>query len=107
MGQTGGDVERLWERIEGGILEELMGQDLHPYLSTGWDFPFLGGDLLDDLVRLIGWIDHMAVDDGMSASTVDTYISGAKAISLEQLVISDALGRRGEALHVWIQLIKC
>jgi hypothetical protein len=66
-------------------------------------FPFLGGDLVDDLVRLLGWIDHMAVDDGMSASTVDTYISGAKAILLEQLVISDALGRRGEARHVWIQ----
>jgi len=69
----------------------------------GWGFPFLGGDLMDDLIRLIGWIDHMAVDNGMSASTVDTYISGAKAILLEQLVISDALGRRGEARHVWIQ----
>jgi hypothetical protein len=50
--------EAMWRGCGNGlkeewaaILEELMGQDLHPYLSTGWDFPFLGGDLLDDLVR--------------------------------------------------------
>jgi hypothetical protein len=103
-------VGRPWERVEGGMgrhTRRAYGAgftSLSKYsCSMGWDFPFLEGDLLDDLVRLIGWIDHMAVDDGMSASTVDTYISGAKAILLEQLVISDALGRRGEARHYWIQ----
>jgi hypothetical protein len=65
--------------------------------------PYLGNDLLDDLLRIVGWIHYMAVDEGKAASTVDSYVTGAKAQLLLELVISDALGRKGDARHVWVQ----
>jgi hypothetical protein len=70
----------------------------------GWEDPYLGGALHDDLLRIIGWIDHMAIDQGKPASTVDSYITGAKQQLLMQLVTSEALGRAGEPRHAWIRL---
>jgi hypothetical protein len=63
--------------------------------SMGLKYPYLGGDLRKDLVLILGWIDHMAVDKGHPASTVDSYVTGAKQQLLEQFVISEALGRAG------------
>jgi hypothetical protein len=37
----------------------------------------------------------MAVDKGHPASTVDSYVTGAKQQLLEQFVISEALSRAG------------
>lgn len=69
----------------------------------GWEEPYLGGALDDDLLRLIGWIDHMAIDQGKPASTVGSYVTGAKQQLLMQLVISEALGRAGEPRHAWVR----
>ncbi len=69
----------------------------------GWGYPYLGGDLVDDAVRLVAWINHLAVDKGHPASTVDSYVTGAKQILGQHLVFSDALGRAGEPRHVWVQ----
>lgn len=65
----------------------------------GWGYPYLGGSLQEDLIRILGWIDHLAVDKGHPASTVDTYVTGAKQQLLEQFVISEALGKAREPRH--------
>jgi hypothetical protein len=71
--------------------------------SMGWKHPYLGGDLREDLVRVLGWIDHMmAIDKGHPASTVDSYVTGAKQQLLVQFVISEALGRAREPRHMLV-----
>jgi hypothetical protein len=104
-------VEELWnDRIIGGVVTNTRRaysagfSSLARYSQTmRWEFPYLGNDLLDDLLRIVGWIHYMAVDEGKAASTVDSYVTGAKAQLLLELVISDALGRKGDARHVCVQ----
>jgi hypothetical protein len=67
----------------------------------GWKPPYLGGDLREDLVRILGWIDYLAADKGHPASTVDSYVTGTKQQLLEQFVISVALGRARERCGPW------
>jgi hypothetical protein len=58
---------------------------------------------VDDAIRVVGWIDYMAVDEGKIYSTVDAYITGAKTHLGRELIISEALGERGAPRHTWIR----
>lgn len=70
--------------------------------TMGWEFPYLGGACGEDLARILGWIDHLAVDKGHPASTVDSYVTGAKKQLLEQFVISEVLGRTLEPRYMLV-----
>ena len=65
----------------------------------GWHDPYLGVGLYPDIARIMGWIDHLEIDKGHPASTVDTYLSGVKQQLGERGVISEALGRVREPRH--------
>ena len=73
--------------------------------TMGWESPFLGGgDALDDVLRIVGWVDHLAIDEGLTYSTIDVYITGAKTYLLRHtLIVSGALGEMGSPRHVWIR----
>jgi hypothetical protein len=50
---------------------------------------------VDDAIIVVGWIDHMAVDEGKTYSTVDAYITGAKTQQMKtELIISWNWGER-------------
>jgi hypothetical protein len=61
--------------------------------------PVSRGSLHDDIIRLLGWIDHLEVDKGHPASTVDSYLTGVKQQLGERAVISEALGKAREPRH--------
>jgi hypothetical protein len=65
----------------------------------GWCYPYLGVSVYDDATRIMGWIDHLEVDKGHPASTVDTYLTGIKQQLGERGVISEALGKVREPRH--------
>ena len=113
LGISGAVVEGLWnDRIVAGMGSNTTRAYRAGYTSftkfcrsMQWEWPYLGQGrpVENDSMRIVGWVDHMAVDEGKPASTVDSYITGAKAELLLELVISPALGIRGDARHVWIQ----
>jgi hypothetical protein len=111
LGISGAVVEGLWnDRILGGMGPNTrrayhagFTSFVNYSRSMGWEYPYLGGRVEDDSMRIVGWVDHMAVDEGKPVSTVDSYITGAKTELLLDLVLSDALGKRGDARHVWIR----
>jgi hypothetical protein len=62
----------------------------------GWQEPYLGGTLENDLLRVISWINHLVVDVGVCRSTVSTYLTGVKQQLFMRLVESEALGEDGK-----------
>jgi len=69
-----------------------------------WVGPYLGTSIDDDLMRVVSWINHLAVDKGLVRSTVSTYITGAKQQLSLHLVHSAALGPEKGARHEVINL---
>jgi hypothetical protein len=99
-------VETLWNvRIIGGMGANTRRAYTAGFASLaryghtmGWESPFLGGgDALDDVLRIVEWIDHLAIDDGLTYSTVDAYITGAKTYLLHIHLSCRGHWERGEA----------
>ena len=112
LGITGEVVATLWQdRIVGGVGANTRRAytagfaSLARYGSSmGWEFPFLGGQVVDDVLRIVGWINHMAIDEALTYSTVDAYITGAKTQLMQlNLTVSGALGKKGDPRHVWVR----
>jgi hypothetical protein len=69
-----------------------------------WEAPYLGVSVGDDLLRVVSWINHLAVDKGLAGSTINSYLTGTKQLLSLHLIVSEALGLEKGARHEVINL---
>lgn len=72
--------------------------------SMQWVDPYLGGSVASDLIRVVSWINHLAVDKGVVRLTVSSYLTGVKQLLSLHAVSSMALGPEKGARHDLVNL---
>jgi hypothetical protein len=72
--------------------------------SMQWEAPYLRASVGDDLLRVVSWINHLAVDKGLAGSTINSYLTGTKQLLSLHLIVSEALSLEKDARHEVINL---